>query len=141
ANWAGLGTGVDNQQNGFGAVTAMAVSDRDLYVGGYFNIAGGLPANHIARWDGRAWSPLGSGLDGAASSLAISGEQLFVAGNFSSAGALPSSNFGLWHIPPRLESLRIDGQWQLSWPTQYLGYALQTNSRLSPNNWQDVPQM
>ncbi|OAB62529.1 hypothetical protein AY599_17115 [Leptolyngbya valderiana BDU 20041] len=33
-----------------------------LYVGGQFSRLAGLEANGIARWDGRAWSPLGDGL-------------------------------------------------------------------------------
>lgn len=32
-----------------------------LYVGGDFNIAGGVLARHIAKWDGVSWSPLADG--------------------------------------------------------------------------------
>ncbi len=32
-----------------------------LYVGGDFNIAGGVLARHIAKWDGVSWSPVGDG--------------------------------------------------------------------------------
>jgi hypothetical protein len=35
-----------------------------LYVGGYMSSAGCVPASGIARWDGRTWSPLGSGVAG-----------------------------------------------------------------------------
>ena len=38
-------------------------SSGNLYVGGYFTSAGGAAANHIARWDGTAWSTLVQGLD------------------------------------------------------------------------------
>ncbi|MEX2218141.1 MAG: hypothetical protein WD749_05220 [Phycisphaerales bacterium] len=34
-----------------------------IYVGGGFNNAGGAPANRIARWDGQAWSTLGTGVN------------------------------------------------------------------------------
>jgi hypothetical protein len=33
-----------------------------LYVGGQFTRVAGMEANGMARWDGRAWSPLGDGL-------------------------------------------------------------------------------
>jgi hypothetical protein len=46
----------------------IAVHGDDLYAMGNFTSAGGSPANHIARWDGSNWSPLGSGV-----SFAISG--------------------------------------------------------------------
>ena len=50
-----------------GDVRGMAfVPDGSLYVGGEFTVAGGQPANHIARWDGTSWHPLGQ-RDGRAS--------------------------------------------------------------------------
>ena len=46
------------------AVGALAVGpDGSLYAGGYFTTAGGSEANSIARWDGTAWHPLGSGVN------------------------------------------------------------------------------
>ncbi len=41
---------------------ALAVYNSNLIVGGYFTDAGGVAADGIARWDGTAWSALGSGL-------------------------------------------------------------------------------
>ena len=40
------------------------MSGTNLYAGGGFTTAGGVPANYIAKWDGSAWSALGSGMDG-----------------------------------------------------------------------------
>ena len=45
-------------------VYALAVSGTDLYAGGYFTTAGGVAANYIAKWNGSAWSALGSGMNG-----------------------------------------------------------------------------
>ena len=48
-------------------VRALAVKDNDLYVGGSFTSAGGVPErNNIAKWaiggsDNSSWSALGSG--------------------------------------------------------------------------------
>ena len=41
---------------------AGAYIDDTLYVGGSFTTIGGVSATLIARWNGTAWSPLGSGL-------------------------------------------------------------------------------
>ena len=45
------------------ARTIAVAPDGDVYVGGYFFEAGGIEAHHVARWDGAAWYPLGSGTD------------------------------------------------------------------------------
>ena len=42
-------------------VNALAVSGTNLYAGGCFTTAGGVPANNIAKWNGSAWSALGRG--------------------------------------------------------------------------------
>ena len=48
-------------------VVALTVFDDGtgaaLYAGGMFTTAGGVSANSIAKWNGSAWSPLGSGID------------------------------------------------------------------------------
>jgi hypothetical protein len=44
----------------------------NLYIGGNFNVAGNVMANHIAKWDGTNWSRLGDGLAGFVYALAVS---------------------------------------------------------------------
>ena len=48
--------------------------------------AGGSPANDIAKWDGSAWSALGSGVNNGVSALAVFGSHLYVGGGFITAG-------------------------------------------------------
>ena len=60
ADWSALGSGMNQ------VVAALAVSGTNLYAGGYFTMAGGVSANCIAKWDGSAWSALGSGISGGA---------------------------------------------------------------------------
>ena len=67
------------------------MSGTNLYAGGDFTTAGGVPANYIAKWDGSAWSALGSGMTGGGRcyvyALAADGAgHLFVGGDFSLAG-------------------------------------------------------
>ena len=58
--WSGLGVGFN------GPVRAAVVFDDGsgdgpaLYVAGPFAAAGGVSCDEVARWDGSAWSPLGS---------------------------------------------------------------------------------
>ncbi len=77
-----------------------------LYVAGVFNSVGGGVANSIARWDGAAWSTLGTGLTsdgsrGIVYELAVhddgTGPALFAAGTFTHAGGVPASNVARWN--------------------------------------------
>src|ERR1035438_8841136 len=67
--WSALGSGMGGL-GGSTVVQALAVSGTNLYVGGWFTTAGGVTVNGIAKWDGNAWSALGSGMDGVAGALA-----------------------------------------------------------------------
>ncbi len=72
-------------------VLALAASGSDLYAGGFFTTAGGYPANHIAKWNGTCWSPLGSGINEAVDVLAVSGGNLYAGGRFTTAGGKVSA--------------------------------------------------
>ena len=51
-----------------GYVYALAADGAgNLYAGGSFTAAGGVSANDVAKWDGTAWTPLGSGIGGVSS--------------------------------------------------------------------------
>ena len=57
-----------------GPVHAIAVSGTDVYVGGLFTDAGGVPeADRIVKWSGTGWSALGSGLNDIVFAIAVSG--------------------------------------------------------------------
>ncbi|MCP4663776.1 MAG: hypothetical protein GY856_50980, partial [bacterium] len=89
-------------------VTAFAVYDDGsgaaLYAGGYFITAGGVVVNHIAKWDGTAWSalsgPSGIGTDGGVSALAVyddgSGAALYAGGYFTTAGGVVVTHIAKW---------------------------------------------
>jgi hypothetical protein len=80
-----LGSGVNGTNEASGtAVNAIATSATgDVYVGGSFTNAGGVSAANIARWNGTAWSPLGSGIPGTVSAIAVRGSEVFAGGNFT----------------------------------------------------------
>jgi hypothetical protein len=69
----------------------------NLYAGGEFGTAGSASVNNIAKWDGSAWSGLGSGLTGgfedeAVEALVIDGAgHLYAGGGFTIAGVTVSA--------------------------------------------------
>ena len=102
--WRALGSGVGGPPKP--SVSSLAVFDDGsgpaLYAGGDFFIAGGAGANRIAKWDGSAWSPLGSGVDGlSVTALAVfddgTGPALFAGGSFGAAGGVPASRIARWN--------------------------------------------
>lgn len=93
--WSPLGTGINNGTNG--EVWALAVMGTDLYAGGLFTSAGNISANHIAKWDGTNWSPLGNGLNGGVYALAVIGSDLYAGGWFTIADVnTPVVNIAKW---------------------------------------------
>ena len=64
----------------------------NLYAGGVFTTAGGVPANYVAKWDGNIWSALGSGTNSIVRALQfdLSGN-LYACGEFTTAGGVPAN--------------------------------------------------
>jgi hypothetical protein len=84
--WVPLGTGL----SGLGWGYALKVHDDGrgprLFVGGWFDAAGGMAAGHVASWDGTAWEPLGGGTTYDVKALEVfdagAGPALYVGGSF-----------------------------------------------------------
>ncbi|MEM8600882.1 MAG: hypothetical protein AAGF99_13265, partial [Bacteroidota bacterium] len=66
----------------------------DLYLGGAFTELRGVTVNHIARWDGTTFSPLGQGLEGRVQSLLFDDATglLYVGGQDNSPGFSGGTN-------------------------------------------------
>src|SRR6185503_6833249 len=94
----------ESQRGTNGHVEALTVFDDGegpaLYAGGDFTEAGGVAANHVARWDGSRWSALGSGTSAAVRALVVfddgSGPALYAGGSFQTAGGGPVKFVGRW---------------------------------------------
>ena len=81
-----------------GTIFAMASdSSGNIYVGGDFTIAGGVPANRIARWNGTAWSALGAGSAGTVRAIAVIGTEVYAGGRFSVAGGAAVAELAQWN--------------------------------------------
>ena len=118
ANWSSMGgiPGVDG-------IVSEAVVDGsgNLYIGGEFHLAGSVIANHVAQWNGSAWTALGSGLVGSSphvSALAVLGSDLYAGGAFSFAGGKVSAYIARAYLPalPTLSVSRSGEYLTVSWP-------------------------
>lgn len=90
-------SGIFNGAGGHG-VTSIAISGNDIYASGGFQSIGGVSAQRVAKWNGTAWSALGSGLPGNSSlvHLAMSGTELIAVGDFTTAGGNPANRAARW---------------------------------------------
>jgi outer membrane protein assembly factor BamB len=95
SRWVALGSGVD-APNFSSSVQAIAVSGSNVYVGGAFTRAGGVPVSRLARWDGQNWTDLGGGTDSDVYAIATSGEQVFITGNFHTVGTRDIPGLARW---------------------------------------------
>ena len=103
--WEDLGGGVEMLKGDEGGgpvfdaayVDVLASFQQDLIVAGFFDEAGGVAVDNIARWDGEAWWPLGSGLGGFAASMTAYNGDLVVAGSFATAGGVTVNNIARWN--------------------------------------------
>ena len=99
--WSTLGTGSSNGVNG--GVNALAVVGNEVYVGGAFTQAGGVSANHVARFNSltNTWSALGTGssngVSGEVRALAVVGNEVVVGGAFTSAGGVSANYVARWN--------------------------------------------
>ncbi|HSA28737.1 MAG TPA: PHB depolymerase family esterase [Phycisphaerae bacterium] len=99
ATWQTLGSGIGGPPP-YVNVNALTVYSNELIAGGYFTTAGGVSANHIARWDGIRWQALGSGIGSFypyVSALAVYNGRLIAAGNFEYAGGISAKFIAQWN--------------------------------------------
>lgn len=101
AQWLSL----SGQSNGLdGSVNVLTVdSSGNLYVGGWFDKAGGSNVNFIAKWDGKSWSSLGRGfpqpfsfVNGPYAIVFDKAGNLYAGGNITNAGGIPVNYVAKW---------------------------------------------
>lgn len=66
-----------------GQVNAMHVWNNFLYVGGYFDYAGGTPASNVAIWDGANWWVIGGKFNQSILTITDWNNELYVGGRFT----------------------------------------------------------
>lgn len=99
--WQTVGTATFNGL-GTPVVYTIASDGTDLFVGGQFNQIDGVPASHIARFDGTAWHDVGGGVNASGYGtvwdlVALGGGALVAGGAFGIAGTVPVDDVALWN--------------------------------------------
>ena len=121
------------------SVNALAVSGGDVYAAGWFGIAGETLANSVAKWDGRGWSALGSGMNNPVWALAVSGNDLYAGGDLTMAGAKSANHIARAYLPtlPTLSLLSSRTNVMVSWPsTNTADFTLEQSGPLAnPATW------
>lgn len=89
STWSALGAGLDAD-----VYTVSIGFDGTVYVGGWFNNAGGNPAMYVAQWDGAVWSAVDVGLNSHvyASTVGPNGG-IYLAGNFNDLFGGPGQTY------------------------------------------------
>lgn len=92
-------------------VLCVAASNDEIVAGGLFPFVGTNQFNHVARWDGARWLPLGDGVPSSVNAVAWVGDRIVAA--TESAGVLEWDGQA-WHslgVPPRLRyaALAVSG--------------------------------
>ena len=122
--WEYVGGGTNHN------VLAIAGNSRtNVYVGGAFtrltNYNGqSVAANRVAKWDGKTWSKLRSGVNGNIQALAVGPDgKLYAAGAFTMAGDKSANNIAVWNgtnwsplgkgTNGRVRALQFDNQGRL----------------------------
>jgi LPXTG-site transpeptidase (sortase) family protein len=89
--WSALGGVATGMVN---AVHAIAVHDGVVYVGGNFDLAGGVVnADHLAKFEGGAWSQVGDQrVNERIHAMVVNQGVLYIGGEFSAVGAVASTD-------------------------------------------------
>ncbi|HCE43232.1 MAG TPA: hypothetical protein DET40_06770 [Lentisphaeria bacterium] len=102
STWSALGSGISYPYTSDPVVAVKCDSLGNLYAAGSFETAGGIPANCIAKWNGSAWSALGSGTNNKIYAMAFDpvGDNLYVGGGFTTAGNQFSAYVATYAVSP-----------------------------------------
>ena len=138
SQWRSLGGGVSGGKQWFPnefpltGVRALLQDGSDLYVGGSFTHAGGVPAMNVARWDGSQWSAVGDGIPGYGSclfgrclnpvtSLALHQGKLFAGGGFTSGFSTDGHRGFLARWDGTVWTDVVEGDWTVDMGQPYTG--------------------
>lgn len=97
STWASISTGLTGASTR-GRKVVYDPSNDLLYLTGSFTAISGVSANYAAKWNGTAWTALGTGLDdeGLGISYDIDSNELYIAGSFTTAGGTSADGLAKW---------------------------------------------
>ncbi len=80
-----------------GTVKAIAVSGTNVYPGGSFTQIYFTPIKYFAKYNGSAWSAVGSGIGGTVNVVYVNGTDVYFGGSFTTAGGIAANNIAKWN--------------------------------------------
>lgn len=139
SSWSALGGGLPSPGGSQISGVELAVSGNDLIAIGDFTIAGGGPADRIAKWNGSAWVGLGTGTDAVANVVTSAGGDIFIGGSFVRVGCDQSANLARWRETTWTGAMNTDwhtaSNWGGSVPGASAGVTIQaSNATISSAN-------
>ncbi len=126
----------------------FAVKGNDLYAGGIFSSAGGVPAKNIAKWNGSSWSAIGTA-ESSINDLRFDKDgNLLAVGYFNTNQNNGTTRIGKWDgskwspvagpkgLGTYISQLQVYGDVIYAWGNfDTLGYTLSSLARLEGGNW------
>lgn len=107
SSWIAIGNSVVDSFPYPSRIKALCSFSNELYVGGTFLRLDGVTVNHIAKWNGSNWIPLGTGMsrlvggngyiDGVVNAITVYNNEIYAAGNFTNAGGVTVQNIAKWN--------------------------------------------
>lgn len=82
SNWGAVGGGITDSGGYYGQIFDMTIYNNELWVVGNFQMAGGIYAKNIAKWNGSQWCSLGNYFDNTITSIASYNNDLYIGGGF-----------------------------------------------------------
>ena len=109
-NWMSLSDSTTDIAGTNNEIRSIAFDQaNNLYVGGNFDTAGGIPAARIAKWDNLNWSALGEGTSGFVQAISIVDDYLYAGGNFNLAGTITANRIARWNFTNSIWETLGDG--------------------------------
>lgn len=86
SGWTDVGGGVQYTGATTVSTLSMTVFENELIVGGTYDISGSISSNFISKWNGTAWSVLGTGMNNTVYTVETMNDTLYAGGFFTTAG-------------------------------------------------------
>ncbi len=100
--WTTIGTITGAVSNGLQVYDMTFDANGNLYALGQFTQINGITVNGIAKWNGTAWSALGSGIGPSINgifgrSIIVMGGNVYISGFFTTVGGVAANNIAKWN--------------------------------------------
>ncbi len=97
SNWNSMGGGVSKFGSGIPAVYELLVKEGILWVTGRFDMAGGLIASNVAKWNGKEWCSFDHDFNKPGTVIEAWDSVMLFAGNFDTINGLPFHKLAMLH--------------------------------------------